>query len=243
LENKLRILYALQLFDTALDELEEMKGDLPAETRALEEKIAKMEADIAAHDQTMKQEFVARDEADSNILSFREKLEKYRKQQLSVRNNREYDALTREIDFAAAEIERLEQAMESHENRAIAEKTEAEALRSQIQERSILLEEKQSALEEISKTHEAEELKYCHEREKLLVRIEKTSLAAYDRIRKAKKGRAIVPVRRGACGGCFAKVPPQRLLELRQNDRIHHCEHCGRIIVSDEIVESTSPVV
>jgi hypothetical protein len=240
LENKLRILYALQLVDTALDELEEMKGDLPAETRQLEEKIAKLEADRTALEKAMKEAFIARDEADSGIISFREKREKYRSQQLAVRNNREYDALTREIDFATEEIQRLEDLMESLENKAMTAKNDIAAVNVQLEETKILLEEKRQALTEITKAHEEEELKHRHEREKLLVRLDKTHLEAYDRIRKAKKGKAVVPVRRGACGGCFAKVPPQKILELRQNDRIYHCEHCGRIIVSDEIVETAS---
>lgn len=240
MENKLRILYALQLVDTALDELEELKGDLPAETRGIGEKIDQLRAERTALETTMRSAFIARDEADSGIISFREKLEKYKAQQLEVRNNREYDALTREIDYATGAIHRLEKEMEALEGKAVGAKSEIELIDAQIEEYAKLLEEKQAALQEISKTNEAEELKYRHEREKLLVRIEKSYLDAYDRIRKAKKGRAIVPVRRGACGGCFAKVPPQKILELRQNDRIYHCEHCGRIIVSDEIVETAS---
>ncbi len=236
-------MYALQLVDSALDELEELKGDLPAETRGLEEKIAQLEAERAVREGDMRNAFTARDEADNGIISFKEKLEKYKAKQHDVRNNKEYDALTREIDYSTETIRRLEKEMESLEGKAVAAKNDIAALNVQTEEVNKVLAEKRIALEEISKTNEAEELKYKHEREKLSVRIDKSQLGVYDRIRKAKKGRAIVPVRRGACGGCFAKVPPQRLLELRQNDRIYQCEHCGRIIVSDEIVETTSSVV
>jgi predicted nucleic acid-binding Zn-ribbon protein len=106
-----------------------------------------------------------------------------------------------------------------------------------------VLGEKRAALAEVSKTTEEEEGKLRHEREKIVHRVAKGDLAQYERIRKAKKGKAVVPVRRAACGGCFARVPPQKLLELRQNSKIYLCEHCGRIIVSDEIaVGKTSAV-
>jgi predicted nucleic acid-binding Zn-ribbon protein len=83
-------------------------------------------------------------------------------------------------------------------------------------------------------------LRFTHERQKLIVHITKADLAAYDRIRRAKKGKAVVPVRRGACGGCHARVTPQKQLELRQNQKLFTCEHCGRILVSDEIVEQAA---
>jgi hypothetical protein len=239
-ENKLRILYALQLVDNALDELEELKGDLPIEKQGLEENISRLESEKAALEQSMRESFAARDHADSEIITLKERMARYKSQQLEVRNNREYDALTREIDYAGETITRLEKEMEVTEAKAIAAKTDLAGLSARLEEAQKILEEKTGALGEISKMNEAEELRYRHEREKLIARIEKSYLEAYDRIRKAKKGRAVVPVRRGACGGCFAKVPPQRILELRQNDRIHQCEHCGRIIVSDEIAETTS---
>lgn len=240
MENKLRILYALQLVDNALDELEELKGDLPIEKQGLEENISRLESEKAALEQSMRESFAARDHADSEIITLKERMARYKSQQLEVRNNREYDALTREIDYAGETITRLEKEMEVTEAKAIAAKTDLAGLSARLEEAQKILEEKTGALGEISKMNEAEELRYRHEREKLIARIEKSYLEAYDRIRKAKKGRAVVPVRRGACGGCFAKVPPQRILELRQNDRIHQCEHCGRIIVSDEIAETTS---
>lgn len=240
MENKLRSLYLLQLVDRALDELEQLKGDLPSEKKSLEEEIARLEARRGELEQTLRSSFAARDLADSEIIAYREKAERYKSQQLGVRNNREYDALTHEIDFAAESVSRLEKEMHANEDKGIQAKGEIEAVDAQIKELRSVLEEKLIALAEISKTNEEEELKYRHEREKIIVRLDRSHLDAYDRIRKAKKGRAIVPVKRGACGGCFAKVPPQKILELRQHDRIYHCEHCGRIIVSDEIAESTS---
>jgi predicted nucleic acid-binding Zn-ribbon protein len=236
-------LYALQQIDNNLDELEELKGDLPAETKALETRINELKAHVAALDQEMKNAFSSRDNADSEIISLREKMEKYKVQQFEVRNNREYDALTREMDHATQTIAKLEKEMEQFETKAVTARTDIESAKTQIEETTKLLEEKRATLAEVSKNTEAEELKHIHSREKLLAKIKKSDLTIYERIRKAKKGKAIVPVKRGSCGGCFNKVPPQKLLELRQNNKIYQCEHCGRIIVSDEIAETSSTVV
>jgi predicted nucleic acid-binding Zn-ribbon protein len=130
--------------------------------------------------------------------------------------------------------------MDQLEGKATNARNDIEAANQQIEELDKVLEEKRAALAEVSKSTEAEEQKYRHERQKIVVRIPKPDLATYERIRKAKRGRAIVSVKRGACGGCFNRVPPQKILELRQNNKVFTCEHCGRILVSDEIVESAS---
>ena len=115
-----------------------------------------------------------------------------------------------------------------------------ETLALQIEEVRKGLEEKSVDLAEISKTTEEEETKFRNDRQKVVSKIAKIDLASYERIRKAKKGKAIVSVKRGACGGCFNRVPPQMILELKQKSRIYTCEHCGRILVSDEIVTSVT---
>lgn len=243
MENKLRQLYALQLIDSSLDELLEMKGDLPGHVNELESRKAQFLAAVAEFEQTMRTAFAQRDTTDGEIVSLREKLEKYKAQQFEVRNNKEYDALTKEMDHATETISRLEKEMEVLEGKATLARTDSEGIKVQLIELEKELVEKKNALTEVSKSTEEEELKYAHQREKLLVRINKSDLIAYERIRKAKKGKAVVPVKRGACGGCFARVPPQKLLELRQNKRIYTCEHCGRILVSDQIVAESSSVV
>ncbi len=242
MENKLRNLYALQQVDSTLDELEELKGDLPAEVRELERRMSELQDQLAKLEKVMMDSFIQRDSADNEILAFKEKLEKYKVQQYQVRSNREYDALTREMDHATESVAKLEKDMGTFENRATIAKGDIETTKVQIQELAGILEEKRTALTEVSKATEAEERKYQHEREKLVVRINKEDLGTYERIRKARRGSAIVAVRRGSCGGCFNKVPPQKLLELRQNNKIYTCEHCGRIIVSDEIAEASSTV-
>ncbi len=240
LENKLRVLYALQIVDINLDELEELKGDLPAEIRTLDARHAELVDHLAGLEKTMRNAFAGRDSADSEIIGLKEKVEKYKKQQFAVRNNREYDALTKEMDTAGGTIIKLEKEMEALEAKATAARDEIETSKLLVEESTKILDEKRAALAEVSKSTEDEELKFTHQRQKLVVRISKADLTTYERIRKAKKGKAVVPVRRGACGGCFNKVPPQKLLDLRQNKKIYLCEHCGRMIVSDEIVESSA---
>lgn len=240
MENMLRNLYALQLIDKNLDELEELKGDLPAETRELEGKVGALRTKLQGLEQTMKTAFSSRDTADSEIVSLNAKMEKYKAQQFQVRNNKEYDALTKEMDGAVETISRLGKEMEALETKATLARDEIENVKRELEEVTKVLEEKRQALAEVSRTTEEEELKYKHDRQKMVARIKKSDLAMYERIRKAKKGKAVVPVRRGACGGCFNRVPPQMLLELRQNTKFYTCEHCGRIIVSDEVAEAAS---
>jgi uncharacterized protein len=240
LENRLRTLYTLQLIDNQLDEIEEMKGDLPGEVRTLEEKAAEMKAKAAELDATMKSAFSQRDNADSEIISLKEKIEKYKGQQFQVRNNKEYDALTKEMDQAAETIAKLEKEMSGLEIKATVSRTDIESTKKELAEAEALLVEKRTDLAEVSKTTEDEELKYKHEREKILVRLTKADIAMYERIRKAKNGRAVVPIKRGACGGCYTAVPPQKVLELKANNMWYTCERCGRIIVSEEVAESSA---
>lgn len=240
MENKLRQLYTLQLIDNNLDELQDLKGNLPHQVRSLEEKQSELQTRLKEQETIMRAAFSERDTADGDILSLRERLTKYKAQQFEVRNNKEYDALTREMDHAQETILRLEKAMEDSETRATQARTEIEVVRGQIETLLVELEERRAELAEVSKETEAEERKFEHERQKALVRIPKADLAVYERIRKAKKGKAVVPVKRGACGGCFNRVPPQKLLELRQHKTIYTCERCGRILVSDEIAEKSA---
>lgn len=238
MKNKLEYLFALQLIDTDLDSLQEQKGDLPFEVEALENELAALRARLAAAEGAMRQAFSMRDNADNEIVTLREKLDKYKGQQFSVRSNREYDALTREMDAATEAVARLEKEMGQMEIQATTARTESEELKEKAAVLEKQLAEKQAALAEVSKLTEDEELQHKHEREKAVARITKQDLAAYERIRKAKKGMAVVPVQKGACGGCYNRLPPQKLLELRTNEKMYTCERCGRIIVSDEIVET-----
>jgi predicted nucleic acid-binding Zn-ribbon protein len=243
LEEKLSKLYALQKVDSSLDELEEMKGDLPAEVADLEAQMSEQENHIQELEATIKQAVVDRDKADLETVSLREKIEKYKTQQYQVKSNRQYDALSREIDAAQEMISQHERNVEILEGKMTVAREDLEKAKAQIEGISKELNEKRQELEEVSKSNEDEELRLKHNREKLVVRIDRSDLALYERIRKAKGGLAVVPVKRNACGGCYNAVPPQKVLELRRNNKIYTCEHCGRILVSDEIVEKSATIL
>jgi uncharacterized protein len=238
LENRLRLLYALQRVDSNLDELHELKGDLPHLVEVLEKKLQEKDTLRKSLEATVKHAHVRRDEIDLEIVTTKEKIEKYKEQQFQIKTNKQYDALTREIDVSQERVKTLEKEMESIEGKSANAKTDLETLTPELQELRKELKERQAELDQVNKEHEDEELKLKHEREKLIVRIDKSDVKSYERIRKALGGKAVVAVRKNACGGCFKRVPPQVSVELRKNSRVMICEHCGRLLVSDDIVES-----
>jgi uncharacterized protein len=240
LENKLRLLYALQTVDNKLDEIEDLKGDLPAAVRELEEVIATTNDTISANDAAVAQAYEDRTKGETDITTLTEKIERYKNQQFQVRNNKEYDMLTREIDNAEKKITSLETHIDELAGVIQKKKSANEDHQAQLEKLNETLAERKAELAEVSKETDKEESALKHERDKIVHKIAKADLATYMRIRKAKQGRAVVAVKRGACAGCFNAVPPQRVLELRKNSRIYTCEGCGRILVSDEIVESSN---
>ncbi|MGA3288506.1 MAG: C4-type zinc ribbon domain-containing protein [Bacteroidota bacterium] len=243
MENRLRLLYSLQLVDSNLDELQEMKGDLPKIVAELSETIKGKLVQKKELDDILKKSIVSRDKADMDILSLKEKIEKYKTQQFQVKTNKQYDTLAREVDHAQEKITKLQREMDELEGKAEFAKEDAEKLRPEIETLQEEFADRKKELAAVNKEHEDEELKLQHQREKIVSRISKADYQMYDRIRKAKEGRAIVQVQRNSCGGCFNRVTPQRVLELRKNSTLITCERCGRILVSDEIVESAKKSV
>lgn len=236
MENKLTFLFALQQVDLQIQEIQDLKGDLPGIVENLEAKTSELKAKLQELNDTIKNAKINRDKADVEIIDLGEKVEKYKNQQLQVKSNKQYDALTKEIETAESKSTQLEKDMELFEGKVQLAKTDIETVTEQYDEVSAELDERKKELREVNKEHEKEESKLQHEREKILVRIDKSDLERYERIKKAKGGRAVVAVKRGACGGCFNRVPSQKILELKQNAKFFTCEHCGRILVSDEIV-------
>lgn len=237
MQEKLRFLYALQQVDTQLHEVEELKGDLPSIVAELQTKADELTAKIKELNGFIKQSKMDRDRADMQIIDLGQKVEKYKGQQLQVKSNKQYDALTREIEAAEALATRLGKEMSVLEGKMQVAHQDGENLAKDLEEVSGELKERQKELREVSKEHEKEELKLRHDREKLQARLPKEECDRYERIRRAKGGTAVVPIKRGACGGCYSRIPPQKILELRQSERFFMCEHCGRILISDHIAE------
>ena len=241
MEETLRLLYLLQKVDSNLDDVEELKGDLPETVKGLKKEIAEL-TEKANAKQKFIDEFVAsRNTADNDIKDCEEKLKKYKEQQYQVRNNKEYDAITKEIDFAEETIKTLSKQFEDFENQMSIAKSELEEFQGSLNELNESLKEKSDELAVVSKETEEEELKYNHEREKIVVRLNKDILGRYDKIRSGR-GKAVSTIRKQSCSGCGNRVPPQHIMEIRRNDKIYLCQHCGRIVVSDELAHAANSV-
>jgi uncharacterized protein len=243
LEKRLQLLYSLQLIDSSLDELQELKGDLPQIVANLSDSLKTKVGKKKELDDLIKKTIIARDQTDGDILSLKEKIEKYKTQQFQVKTNKQYDTLAREIDYSQEKIAKLQKEMESLEGKVGLAKEDVEKLKPEIETLQAEFADRKKELAAVNKEHEDEELKLQHQHEKIVSRISKGDFQMYDRIRSAKEGRAVVPLKRDSCGGCFNRVTPQRVLELRKNSGLIICERCGRILISDEIAESAKNIL
>lgn len=236
--NRLKILYQLQLLDDQLDELEELRGDLPNAVDALQVRINGLKEEIESKEKEKKESLSKREENDESVEKLKVNQKKFKAQLYQVRNNKEYDALTKEIDHTEDEINRLEQENDQSAdlNKKLAD--EIDSIKPQLQELKEELKEKEADLKEIIKSNEKEESKLHIQRKAIEEEVKRADYSAYMRIRKAKKGKAVATIRRSACSGCHNIVPSQRQLEIRRNSRLFFCEYCGRILVSPEIAEA-----
>ncbi|MFO8066946.1 MAG: C4-type zinc ribbon domain-containing protein [Bacteroidales bacterium] len=238
-KKKLINLYTLQRVDHQIDKIRAVRGELPLEVQDLEDEIAGLETRI----EKMRQDI---DELDQEIINKKnaivdcnELIKKYETQQMNVRNNREYDSLTKEIEYQSLEVQLCEKKIKEY-TQEIETKTEIlNTAESNLAERKDDLNEKNKELEDIvSETQKEEEqlIKKSQEQEKS---IEERLLVAYRRIRNnSQNGLAVVVVERDACGGCFNKIPPQRQLDIKLHKKIIVCEYCGRVLVDEDIADS-----
>jgi len=237
LVNRLTTLYALQLIDEQLDVLEELRGDLPLAVNNLNSRIQGIKDQIDEKEEKKKNSLKTRKDNDEEVERLTMNLKKFKSQLYSVRNNKEYDALTKEIDHSESEIDRLETESIELEDYVEKLKIEIKDLSPDLDELKGELKIKESDLKKIIKENEKEEVKLKAKREKTADLVKKNDYNTYMRIRKALDGRAVVTVVRSACSGCHNIVPSQRQIEIRQNRRLFICESCGRLLVSHEIEE------
>jgi hypothetical protein len=236
-EEKLKALYNLQQIDSAIDRIRIVQGELPLEVSDLEDEVAGLETRIknfteevnALEDLITQRKIAMKDAA--------ELIKKYEGQQGKVRNNREYDSITKEMEYQTLDIQLSEKRIKEYKA-AIALKNEVlDAAKATYNERKNDLDHKKAELKDIVAETEKEEkslLKKSKESETL---IEARLLNAYQRIRaNSRNGLGVVTVERDACGGCFNKIPPQTQMDIRTHKKIIVCEHCGRILVDAEIL-------
>jgi predicted nucleic acid-binding Zn-ribbon protein len=241
--NRLKTLYELQLIDDQLDELEQLRGDLPAAVNELRGRIESQSELISEKKKEQENSIKTRMLNEEEIERMKSNQKKFKAQLYQVRNNKEYDALTKEIDHSDEDIVKLEAQNQALEKTIQKLKIEIEEIAPQIETLKNELEIKEAELKEIIKANEKEEVKLRAKREQVEPAVKKPDYSAYMRIRKAKGGQAVATIKRSACSGCHNVVPPQRQLEIRQNKRLYNCEYCGRILVSAEIAESVETEV
>jgi len=235
-EDKLFALYRLQMIDSQIDRIRIVRGELPLEVQDVEDELEGLVTRI----NNLNEELISLEkqvtERKNQIIQSKELIKKYEGQQNNVRNNREYDSLTKEIEFQNLEIQLSEKRIKEFSSLIESKKEVIEQVQVNIDDRTEDLKVKKGELDEIINENEKEE-------ENLMMRstenqsvIDPRLLFAYKRIRKnARNGLAVVRVERDSCGGCFNKIPPQRQLDIRMRKKVIVCEYCGRILVDPQL--------
>ncbi|MBQ6433334.1 MAG: hypothetical protein IJJ94_05255 [Bacteroidaceae bacterium] len=235
-EDKLKNLYQLQTMLSEIDSIKTLRGELPLEVQDLEDEIEglttridKIQVDMQGlQEEISKRKIGIKD----NLAS----IERYTSQLDNVRNNREYENLTKEIEYLQLDNQlhekKIREAQEAYERK----QEEIRRCSDNVTERRDDLDVKKSELDEIISETRAEEEKLRERSKNLELTIEPRLLSAFKRIRKnSRNGLGIVYVQRDACGGCFNKIPPQRQLDIRMRKKIIVCEYCGRIMIDPEL--------
>ncbi|MBU0763858.1 MAG: hypothetical protein KJ607_03380 [Bacteroidetes bacterium] len=236
IEEKLLALFELQTVDSEIDKIRILRGELPLEVQDLEDEIAGLETRVANFEEEI--EDLERDISikKNEIMEAIALIKKYEEQQMNVRNNREFDSLSKEIEFQTLEIQLCEKRIKEFNAQADEKKGIIEESRGGLEEKKNDLLHKKSELEEIISETQKEEEELLKRSEEISEFVEERLVTAYRRIRKnARNGLAVVAVERDACGGCFNKIPPQRQLDIRSRKKIIVCEYCGRILVDKEM--------
>ncbi len=235
-EQKLQALYELQTTLTAIDEKRALRGELPLEVQDLEDEIAGLDTRIEKIDTEIKEFQSAITMKKGEVQEAQTNLERYNNQLNEVRNNREYDSLSKQIDYERLEVELCNKKIKEATDQVAYRTNDLEIAKTEREERQKDLDEKKSELEDILAETREEETMLKERAKDLEVKIEPRLLSSFKRIRKsARNGLGIVYVQRDACGGCFNKIPPQRQLDIKMHKKIIVCEYCGRILIDPEL--------
>ena len=243
-EQKLEALYELQTIHTKVDKIRQTRGELPMEVADLEDDVAGLETRI----QKIKTDLDDLEDAIVNrkntIKESLALIKKYETQQNNVKNNREFDAISKEMEIQGLEVQVCEKKIKELQF-DINNKTEVyEKALTELEERKGDLEVKRTELANITSETEKEELVLIKEAEKAELKIDARLKIAYNRLRSNfKNGLAVVTISRDSCSGCFNQIPPQRQSDIRQRKKIIVCEHCGRILVDETMAEDAQNAV
>jgi predicted nucleic acid-binding Zn-ribbon protein len=235
-EEKLRALFKLQQIDTKIDKIRTVRGELPLEVQDMEDDIAGLEVrlnklteEVKEYENELSNKKNAKKDAQAAI-------KKYEAQQSKVRNNREYDSISKEVEFQKLEIELAEKRTKEAEYQLTIKTGLLATIQGQVDEKKKELDIKQKELKEITDETQAQETELIGLSDRAQKNIDERLLTAYHRLRKNfRNGLAVVAVERDACGGCFNQIPPQRQMDIRQHKKVIVCEHCGRVLVDKMI--------
>ncbi len=243
IEDKLRALYRLQGIDSEIDRIRTIRGELPLEVQDLEDEVVGLETRIGNFSEevnALEDQVLAKK---NQIKDAQALIAKYTEQQGKVRNNREYDSLTKEIEFQGLEIQLAEKKMKEFRVQIEQKNVFVDKAKNDLEERKADLAAKKAELDDIIAETQKDEDKLIGKSEAAYAIIEPRLQYAYKRLRgNARNGLAVVTVTRDACGGCFNQIPPQRQLDIRTRKKIIVCEYCGRVLVDAEI-ETTDAVL
>ena len=235
-EERLKTLFQLQTTLSHIDEKRAVRGELPLEVEDLENELEGLNVRMEKLNKEIRDLKDAISKRGADIEQAKMSVERYKDQLNEVKNNREYDTLTKEIEFQQLEIELCSKKIREAEMRINDRQADREKVEMLIEDRERDLDDKRSELDEIMlETREEEDLLKIKAKD-LELKIETRLLQSFKRIRKnARNGLGIVYVNRDACGGCFNKIPPQRQLDVKMHKKIIVCEHCGRILIDPEL--------
>jgi len=235
--DRLKALHDLQIVDSEVDAIQILRGELPLEVQDLEDEVAGLETRINKHNADVGEMEDAVSRKNNEIVSALDLIKKYEEQQNNVRNNREFDSLSKEIEFQTLEIELAEKRKKEFGVQVDEKKKVIEESQGGLDERMADFQNKKSELDEIISDTKKEEEVLVKKRVDIKLLINDRLYTAYTKIRNnARNGLAVVTVERDACGGCFNKIPPQRQLDINARKKIIVCEYCGRILVDiDEV--------
>lgn len=235
IEDKLRALYKLQCIDNKIHKIEVLRGELPLEVQDLEDEIAGMETrskKIQGEINEIREDIEAKEREIGNA---RAAIEKYQEQQNMVRNNREFESLSKEIEFQNLEIQCLEKDKVRLDQMAQQRQTQHENTLAKIADKRADLDHKRPELEMIIAENQVDEERLRAKHSLVAQTIEERLLNAYERIRtNARNGLAVVTFDRNSCGGCFNNIPPQRMVDIRYHKKLIDCEYCGRLLIDPE---------
>lgn len=239
MEERIVALYDLQCIDSKIDEINKLKGELPLEVQDLEDEVAGLHTRIENIKTEIEELNLLTKQRKEEMDESRALIARYEEQQRNVRNNREFDSLSKEIEYQALEIELREKKLKEYSAEIKVKSALAEESEAKLKDRQMDLDAKKAELESIEQETAGDIEKLKAQEVDTTQKIDERLLGAYNRIRSnVRNGLAVVTVKRDACGGCFNRIPPQRQFEIRQSRKVIVCEYCGRILVSDELIGS-----